>query len=626
MLGSTEVYRSILDAVPYSIMIIDLTPGLPIVLMNPAGLEMLGYPNDGAPVRMSILDIVVKQQHAKLEERRLNLLAGESNPPAEFQLQRTDGSIIWVESKSVPVTLGGKTVGLLISKDVTSRRQAEQELRAVREQIQIAVRAANLGLWDWDLQTDRVFYSPEWKSQLGYDGDEVQDDLLAWEGLVHPDDRATAIERVRSYLAAPWLDYKSEFRMLHKDGSYRWILTQASLIYDDSGKPIRMLGAHIDITERKAAEQALKESEERFSKSFYNNPAAMQLADITTGERLAMNDRFYELFDYPTGDLLGTSVYTFNNMWLNPEEQKHMVELLVRDGVVRDFPADFRTASGQIKHLLVSSSLLKLRTHTAALISLVDLTERQRLEELRIEQGRLQANLKKEQEFNALIQKAVSELSHDLRIPLTVIGTTKDLLDRYFDRLDEEERREKLNTIEKQLHYVTQILNDMSLTVKGRLDQRTFQPTPVNLNVLCQVTLAEIQQTMKAKQTFRFVCDGQIEKALIDETLISRILLNLLSNAVKFSLADSEIRLELSQQVEWLVLRVVDQGIGIAEPDLSRIFEPFFRAETAETVVGTGLGLSIVKECVELHKGRISVESRVGQGTTFTVHLPLIRH
>ena len=252
-----------------------------------------------------------------------------------------------------------------------------------------------------------------------------------------------------------------------------------------------------------------------------------------------------------------------------------------------------------------------------------DVTERERNDQLRLEQERLRANLKKEQEFSALVQKAVSSLSHDIRNPLTVISNARQMLSKYFDRLDEEKRREKLDLIGKQLHYVLELLDDMTLVVKGSLNQSAWKPVLVNLPVLCQASIDQIQETMGGNHRFRLVVNGRIQPVTLDETLISRILLNLLSNAVKFSPKNSEIRLEVSQTKKWVVLRITDAGIGIEAEDLAYIFEPFYRSEQVRHIGGTGLGLNIVKECVERHNGRIAVDSHPGQGTTFTVELPL---
>jgi len=155
----------------------------------------------------------------------------------------------------------GKHKALVSVNNITERKQAEAALRKTQDQLALAVRSANGGLWDWDLQTNKVFYSDEWKSLLGYQTNEVLDEFSEWERLVHPDDREPALKLVDAYLERPYPNFQNEFRMLHKDGEYRWILSQASLITNEQGKPIRMLGSHIDVSHRKQAERALRESE-----------------------------------------------------------------------------------------------------------------------------------------------------------------------------------------------------------------------------------------------------------------------------------------------------------------------------------------------------------------------------
>ena len=126
-----------------------------------------------------------------------------------------------------------------------------------------------IGLWDWDLQTNSVWYSPEWKAQLGYAVHEVSDDFEEWRSRVHPDDLEPALSAVRQYLERPWPGYRIEFRMRHRDGSWRWIEARASLTCDPEGRPARMLGSHLDITSLKTLELErerllLKEQEAHF--------------------------------------------------------------------------------------------------------------------------------------------------------------------------------------------------------------------------------------------------------------------------------------------------------------------------------------------------------------------------
>lgn len=133
----------------------------------------------------------------------------------------------------------------------SSRRQAEERLR-------LAVSASAVGLWDWDLRTNEVYFSPEWKQQIGYADHELANSLDAWRGCIHPEDLARVFDASGSHLAVTEPNYRLEYRMRHKDGSYRWILAQAAVLFDECGAPCRLLGAHVDITPQKRLEAELE--------------------------------------------------------------------------------------------------------------------------------------------------------------------------------------------------------------------------------------------------------------------------------------------------------------------------------------------------------------------------------
>jgi PAS domain S-box-containing protein len=143
------------------------------------------------------------------------------------------------------------TLGHLIT-----RKRTEEALRKSAERLRLAAHASNVGLWDWDLQTNRVVFSCEWKSQLGYEEHEIGADYSEWERRLHPDDLAPTLAALRACLDGSHPEYAVEFRLRHKDGSYRWIYARGEVFHDVRGKPVRMLGCHVDITERKQAEEA----------------------------------------------------------------------------------------------------------------------------------------------------------------------------------------------------------------------------------------------------------------------------------------------------------------------------------------------------------------------------------
>ena len=125
----------------------------------------------------------------------------------------------------------------------------------------MAVRGTDAGIWDWDLRTNAVFFSPRWKSMLGYQEQELQNDFAEWESRLHPDDRERAQATIREYLAGQRTDYELEHRLRHKDGTYRWILARGAGVRDEHGKVYRMVGSHLDLTDRKLSEEAMRKQE-----------------------------------------------------------------------------------------------------------------------------------------------------------------------------------------------------------------------------------------------------------------------------------------------------------------------------------------------------------------------------
>ncbi|MCC6698307.1 MAG: PAS domain S-box protein [Candidatus Hydrogenedentes bacterium] len=171
--------------------------------------------------------------------------------------RKKDGTLYTEEMSITPVRddAGAIVRFVAIKQDITERKRAEETLREAEERLRRAVSAGSVGLWDWNLRTHAMHYSAECKRQLGYAEEEIGDAFSEWVDRLHPDDRESALHNVNRSLANPQIPYGQEFRLQHKDGSYRWILVQGTLMLDEEGKPARMLGTNIDITERKRLEE-----------------------------------------------------------------------------------------------------------------------------------------------------------------------------------------------------------------------------------------------------------------------------------------------------------------------------------------------------------------------------------
>jgi signal transduction histidine kinase len=234
----------------------------------------------------------------------------------------------------------------------------------------------------------------------------------------------------------------------------------------------------------------------------------------------------------------------------------------------------------------------------------------------------LRIEVSKERELVRIKEQFISTVSHEFRTPLTVILSSSEILERYHNRLSTENQMAYLRKIQKQVRFMTDMLDDILLISRARDGKLVSNPHPLDVVDFCRTLFEQAQLSANPHHQFRFHAPDGLGEVMLDEKLLQHIVVNLLSNAVKYSPGGGEIRFDIEAEREWIVLRVSDEGIGIPEPDQARLFETFQRASNIGTIPGTGLGLAIVRDSVTAHGGRIDVDSQEGVGTTFTVWLP----
>ena len=233
-----------------------LQPDGSCVYVNDALCRMLGY-RRGEILTLKVSDFMPGATRATWRAH-WRAVRRHGSLTCEAQLRRNDGTLAPVEINDNYIALGGEEYDCAFVHDISARKDGEQQLRESEGRLRLATDAGSLGLWDWEIDTKRVHYSSQWKRQIGYADEEVPDDFEEWRSRVHPDDLPRVLAHLQAYLSHPAPTYRTEFRFRHKDGSYRWIMTQAAIVRDNRGKPIRMLGSHVDITERKEAEEQLR--------------------------------------------------------------------------------------------------------------------------------------------------------------------------------------------------------------------------------------------------------------------------------------------------------------------------------------------------------------------------------
>jgi signal transduction histidine kinase len=239
----------------------------------------------------------------------------------------------------------------------------------------------------------------------------------------------------------------------------------------------------------------------------------------------------------------------------------------------------------------------------------------------------LKAALEKEKELNQLKSQFVSLVSHEFRTPLAIISSSSGILQHFSDRLSEEKKQKHLQTIQTTINDMTQLLEDVLMINRAEINNLKFNPNKSDIIAFCLAIKEEIESTSQ-EHTINFSWSSEIEiidnslMVQFDKTLLRQIIYNLLNNAIKYSPQEKIVKFNLNANNHQLKFTISDHGIGIPEKDQDQLFTSFHRASNVGTISGTGLGLSIVKKCVEVHQGKISLHSKVGEGTTFTVIIP----
>ncbi len=251
--------------------------------------------------------------------------------------------------------------------------------------------------------------------------------------------------------------------------------------------------------------------------------------------------------------------------------------------------------------------------------SIRDMTARKRMED------ELLRSLRRERELNDLKSRFISTASHEFRTPLSMIMTSSDMLLTYGARLDEAQKKQRLEKIQTEVKNITVLLDDLLMISRAsQVGNLEFNPTRLDLAEACRTIVDEVRTGVGADHEFQVTITGDHSTARVDSKLLKRMLMNLLSNAVKYSPRGSTILFNLSRNGDSSVIQIQDQGIGIPDADQKNLFEAFHRGSNVGTVPGMGLGLTIVKHAIELHSGTIDVHSRDAAGTTFTSTLPVL--
>ena len=276
-----------------------------------------------------------------------------------------------------------RIVNSQLQTKILELEESEKDLKEIADRWQFALEGADDGVWDWNAKTNIVFFSKKWKSMFGYEEHEIGNTIEEWDKRIYPEDKEQCYKDIEKHFNKETPIYKNEHRVLCKDGTYKWVLDRGKVVeWDEQGKPLRVVGTHVDITTRKQIESELQESGSRFKSMFEKHNAIMLLVEPTTGLILDANDSACNFYGYSKSQLCAMSIIEINALppeKIAQERQKAIEEK--RNYFI--FP--HKLSTGEERIVEVHSSPIEVQGRKILFSIIQDITERMQLEKAILE-------------------------------------------------------------------------------------------------------------------------------------------------------------------------------------------------------------------------------------------------
>jgi PAS domain S-box-containing protein len=546
--------------------------------------------------------------------------------------------------------------------DITARKRAEEALRESEERRRLALLATRDGIWDWNPQTHEYVWSDWLTGMLGYAPGEMPPSMESFVHLMHPEDMPKAWAAVDRYFRRETDTYQVEFRLKHKDGSYRWILSRGVAVFDAAGRPTRFVGAHTDISDTKSAADVIRRSGERWellAQTAADLLAAREPQTVVNGlcEKVMRHlgcEVFFNFLVDETGERLKLNACH----GVSEEDARRAGELelgqavcgcvardgqrivaegvaisddprtaLVREFGVRAYACHPLMAAGRKVIGTLSFGTTARDRFTEDELSLMKAVADQvavALERQKAEAALRSAKSAAEQ-ANSAKDQFLAVLSHELRTPLTPVLVTAQLMER--DQTLAPEHKESVGLIRRNVELEARLIDDLLDLTRISRNKLDLHLESVDAHEKVRHVLGMCNDEIAAKRLEVVLhLNAKRHHVLADPARFQQIVWNLVKNAVKFTPPEGRLTVRTVDADDRLVMDVLDTGVGIAPEVLPRIFDAFEQGgrNVTRQFGGLGLGLAISKALADLHGGTITATSEgPGKGALFTVVLPV---
>lgn len=517
-----------------------------------------------------------------------------------------------------PLDSIGKQVAQFVDKV-----EANEALLKIQERYYVAITGSRDGIWDWDLVSNEVFFSPRWKEQLGYEDNELGNNFDVFRELCHPEDFSRVMDEVQNHIESK-TPYDTEFRMRTKSGDHKWINARGQAVWDNRGRPVRMAGCHSDIDFRKASEVAQKEYERKlleselmFRQLTENIKEVFWIVDNNTGDFIYASPAFEEIWGESCSALYKDREHFFAH--IHEDDIKQVRALLTRKSIAASvMELEFRLLGPKTTAVTGAGKDKAARWIWARVFPVLD------DHNAPVRFCGIAHDITEKKEVERRVSEFYSTVSHELRTPLTSVRAALGLIEGGLTGEIPEETMEYTRIARDNCDRLIRLINDI-------LDLRKLEAEKLELRLRNLSALDIVKKTVESMKAYgeergiSVEISGSSKRDFIgDSDRVVQILTNLLSNAIKYTPAGKGVKVTVSENEKAVRVSVEDQGQGIPPEKIPELFGLFQQLSCMENErnVGTGLGLAISKGLVEKQGGKIGVQSEIGIGSTFWFELP----
>ncbi|MFC1848275.1 PAS domain S-box protein [Chloroflexota bacterium] len=507
--------------------------------------------------------------------------------------------------------------------DITEKKRAEQALRESEERYRLIAERVTDVIWSMNMDLQYTYISPSIMPQRGYSVEEAMSQTMG--DMMTPASLETAVKLYSKALSEENADKRDspssitvELEMNRRDGSTIWVETTLNILYDGNSLPVGIVGISRDITERKRAEDALRESEEKFRRLVEDMQEGYC---VLQGSRVVFaNTRSAEMFGYTPEEVTGKTAQEL----LPPETVSELSKVRARrqsgDAVPEQYEMALVSKDGTYHMAELGIRIIEYAGTPALSVVIRDVTERKQAEE---EIRRLNEELEQRvierttqlQAVNKELEAFAYSVSHDLRAPLRSIdGFSQILIEDCIDKLDED-GKDYLQRVRAASQRMGELIDD--LLSLSRVTRGEMCHEKVDLSALAQTTCDSIRQTRPEREAEFIIAPGLVDR--VDLRLLKAAFENLFGNAWKFTGKRESTRIEFGcfEDNEQTVYFIRDNGVGFDMAYADKLFGAFQRLHAPSDFEGTGIGLATVQRIIHRHGGNIWAESAIEQGTTF---------